>query len=115
MGNILDNTVSKLRLIDGATLGVLPAGRYPISTAFDGSNLWVTNQGGANTVTKLRASDGALLGTFPVGVNPVGAAFDGSSVWVANQGSNTVSRLRAKDGHLYWNIQGGSAAAFRRL
>ena len=33
-------------------------GAPPIGIAFDGSSLWVTNNGG-NSVTKLRASDGA--------------------------------------------------------
>ena len=58
MANISDGTFSKLRPSDGATLGVFPAGPIPIGLAFDGQNIWVANQGGANTVTKLRTCDG---------------------------------------------------------
>jgi DNA-binding beta-propeller fold protein YncE len=58
--------------------------------AFDGANIWVTNNNG---VSKLRASDGMLLGTFAAGTNPFGVAFDGVSIWVANNGSNSVSKL----------------------
>ena len=36
--------------------------------------------------------------TFPVGKQPYGMAFDGSYIWVANYASDTVSKLRPKDG-----------------
>jgi len=48
--------------------------------AFDGSNIWVTNQA-SNTVTELQASNGVLLGTYNVGNTPKGIAFDGASIW----------------------------------
>jgi hypothetical protein len=67
-------------------------GRFPYGIAFDGANMWVTNEDDS-TVTKLRASDGANLGTFTVGPNPMGVAFDGANIWVANEGSATVSKL----------------------
>ncbi len=73
------------------------AGTSPGSVAFDGANIWVTNEGSDN-VTKLRASDGANLGTFPVGSDPVGVAFDGANIWVVNEGSGDVTKLRAADG-----------------
>jgi DNA-binding beta-propeller fold protein YncE len=60
--------------------------------AFDGANIWVTNQD-SNNVTKLRASDGLNLGTFAVGAHPDGIAFDGANIWVANYSSSTVSKL----------------------
>ena len=41
--------------------------------AFDGTNLWLTNQF-AGSVTSLRASDGVVLGTFAVGSQPHGIA-----------------------------------------
>lgn len=71
-------------------------GSFPSSIAFDGANLWVTNNG--SEVTKLRATDGAILGTFGVGSGPFGVAFDGANIWVANQNSNNVTKLRASDG-----------------
>jgi DNA-binding beta-propeller fold protein YncE len=67
-------------------------GLNPIGVAFDGANIWVTNNGN-NNVNKLRPSDGTVLGTFAVGTGPFGVAFDGANIWVANNGSNTVSKL----------------------
>lgn len=75
-------------------------GSGPIELAFDGVNIWVTNQR-SNDVTKLRASDGANLGTFPVDFGPVGIAFDGANIWVAC--GNGVSEL-ASDGSLQRHI-----------
>ena len=73
------------------------AGTGPRGLAFDGANIWVTNQSG-NNVTKLRASDGANLGTFAVGTGPTGIAFDGANMWVMNSGSSNLTKLRASDG-----------------
>jgi hypothetical protein len=72
-------------------------GHNPYGIAFDGANVWVTNNADA-TVTKLRASDGANLGTFTVGGAPMGVAFDGANIWVVNSFPNTVTKLRASDG-----------------
>ena len=60
--------------------------------AFDGANIWVTNEGD-NTVTKLRGADGANLGTFPVGHYPRGVAFDGANIWVTSYFDGSVSKL----------------------
>lgn len=68
----------------------------PESVAFDGANIWVSNQQD-NTVTKLQASDGTNLGTFAAGAFPQGVAFDGANIWVANNGG-IVTKLRASDG-----------------
>jgi hypothetical protein len=70
------NTLTKLRAADGATLATFTVIK-PNGIAFDGANIWVSNQIG-NTVTKLRASDGSVLGVFPVGNFPQGVTFDGS-------------------------------------
>jgi hypothetical protein len=74
-------------------------GNGPLGVAFDGANVWVTNQAD-NTVTKLRASDGACVATctFAVGSLPNGIAFDGANIWVANGQSDNVTKLRASDG-----------------
>src|SRR5450432_27877 len=53
-----DDTVTKLRASDGASLGTFATGDGPLWITFDGANIWVSNTSG-NTVTKLRASDGA--------------------------------------------------------
>ena len=92
-----DNTVTKLRANDGASLGTFNVGGAPMGVAFDGANIWVVNSS-PNTVSKLRASDGANLGEFAVGLAPSFAAFDGEAIWVTNTQSTSVTKLRASDG-----------------
>ncbi len=72
-------------------------GNTPIGVAFDGINIWVTNDAD-NTVSKLLAATGALVGTYPVGTSPEGIAFDGTNIWVANYSDATVSKLLAATG-----------------
>ena len=78
----------------------------PGHLAFDGENIWVTNNNIADsTVTKLRASDGALLGTFPVvGAGASGITFDGENIWVTSPRSSIVTKLRASDGALLGSL-----------
>ena len=45
---------------------------------------------------------------FAVGQQPYGIAFDGANMWVANFGSNTVSKLRVKDGATLSTIKVGT-------
>ncbi len=91
------NQVAILRWYSANQTADFPVGNSPYGVAFDGANIWVTNNG-SNDVTKLRASDGTNLGTFPVGSGPEGVALDGANVWVANLGSSNVTKLRASDG-----------------
>ena len=91
---------AKAQPLDPANIQIqsFPAGDGPQRLAFDGANIWVTNQY-VHTVTKLRASDGANLGTFPAGNYPAWITFDGANIWVSNQTvSGTVTKLRASDG-----------------
>ena len=75
-------------------LGTFGVGMLPISVAFDGANIWVTN-GVGDSVTKLRARDGAPLGTFMLGSGsgPWGIAFDGAHIWVALYYGNAIAKL----------------------
>ncbi|XHR27599.1 MAG: hypothetical protein ACFUZC_16865 [Chthoniobacteraceae bacterium] len=72
-------------------------GTHPQSVCFDGTNIWVANNG-SNNVTKLTAATGAVVGTYSVGTAPVGICYDGTYIWVANSGSNNVSKLNASTG-----------------
>ena len=54
-----------------APLGTYIVGSDPLAIAFDGTNMWVTNDGG-NDVTELSPT-GATLGTFPVGTGRRGS------------------------------------------
>ena len=42
-----------------------------------------------------------LTTKFTVGNTPAAVAFDGAYIWVANQGSNNVTKLRARSPHWY--------------
>jgi len=70
----------------------IAVGQHPMSIAFDGNNMWVTNEA-SNNVTKIRVGDGVVLGTYPVGAGPTGIAFDGANIWVANTGGRTLTKL----------------------
>jgi YVTN family beta-propeller protein len=85
------NSVSKVAS-NGQVVQTVTVGQHPMSIAFDGNNVWVTNQA-SNNVTKIRVSDGAVLGTFTVGAGPTGIAFDGANIWVANTGGKTLTKL----------------------
>jgi len=75
------NVVYKIRASDNTLLGTYHTGLFPWGLAFDGANIWCTNQTDG-TITKFRASDGAILGTFTMGPNPTAVCFDGTSIWV---------------------------------
>jgi DNA-binding beta-propeller fold protein YncE len=51
VANSDSNSLTKLRVSDGANLGTFPVGNNPQGVAFDGANMWVAN-GGSNTVSK---------------------------------------------------------------
>jgi DNA-binding beta-propeller fold protein YncE len=52
VANFSSSNVTKLRAGDGVSLGTFSVGSIPIGIAFDGANIWVTNQG-INSVSKL--------------------------------------------------------------
>jgi len=82
-------------------------GLSPTGILFDGSSLWVTNQG-SNSVTRLRSADGAVVGEYPVGSAPIGLTYDGARVWVANANDDTVSRILASDPSISSTISVGN-------
>jgi hypothetical protein len=65
-------------------------GTDPVYLAYDGENIWVSNELD-NTITKLRAADGANLGTFATPPAPFGIAFDGQNIWVTRSHLINVS------------------------
>jgi len=95
--------VDKLYKLDstGAILQSVDVGSSPRYPAFDGTNIWVPNQG-SNSVTVVRAT-GGLSGTVLAtltgnGINfPQQAAFDGERIMVTNQFGNSVSLWKASD------------------
>ena len=98
--------VTKLRASDGTVLGTFAVGTQPMGVAFDGANIWVTNDV-SNTVTKLRASDGTVLGTFGVGNHPLGVAFDGANIWVTIGGNDTCDQDAGERRQSAWHLLRG--------
>jgi DNA-binding beta-propeller fold protein YncE len=66
----------------------ITVGAQPNALAFDGTSVWVTNQG-SGTVSKLLASDGSIQGTFRVRGTPSAAVSVGTILWVASMISDS--------------------------
>jgi hypothetical protein len=66
----------------------------PITAAFDGERILVTNQSG-NSVSLWKAADLTPLGSFPTGLstNPFGACSDGLNFWITLQGTSKLARF----------------------
>ena len=87
--NFTSNSVSVVRASSGAVVATLTGNglNNPITAAFDGVRVLVTNFGATtgSTVSLWRAADLTPLGSFGTGANtaPLGAASDGVNFWVA--------------------------------
>ena len=87
-------------------------GSEPIAVTFDGTNIWVANEG-SNNVTKMLAANGSVVGTYPAGTNPDALAFDGTSIWVANNmNPGYATKLLASDGSIQGSFFLGPADDF---
>ncbi len=82
----------------GAILQTVTVGTNPTFPVFDGTNIWVPNQG-SSWVSVVRASSGAVLQTLTGnGLSfPTAAAFDGERVLITNFGGDSVSLWKAAD------------------
>jgi hypothetical protein len=94
--------IALLRWYDAVKTGdTVSVGDKPHDMAFDGENVWVTNEGD-NTVTIVRSYDGLVVHTIPAGAPynlsaPFGIAYDGTHMWIVNMNSATVIKVRARD------------------
>jgi DNA-binding beta-propeller fold protein YncE len=98
------NSMSVVRVKDAAgnplanaftVAGLLGNGMSsPVTAAFDGERILVTNFGDG-TVSMWKAADLSPLGSFPVtsGVNPRGACSDGLNFWIVLQTANKLARF----------------------
>ncbi len=98
---VTDAVAGKLQKLDGngAILQTATLGVFPELPAFDGTNIWVPNNGSAS-VSVVRASTGAVLATLTGNglTAPFSAAFDGQRVMVTNNGVGaSVSLWKAAD------------------
>ncbi|HKA35438.1 MAG TPA: S-layer homology domain-containing protein [Thermoanaerobaculia bacterium] len=94
-GFVSPGTLVKLSA-SGAILQSVTVGFGPQYPAFDGSNIWVPNNGNGS-VTVVRASNGAILQTLTAGIAaPTAVAFNGERILVAG-GSTSVTLWKAAD------------------
>ena len=61
---------------------------------FDGTYLWVVNNGDS-TVVKMTPATGSIVTTYATGKGPFSVAFDGVKIWVPNFASDSVSTAAA--------------------
>ena len=103
---VTDYTSSDVTVVsaDGAVVKsfALPAHANPEGIVFDGTYIWVANNGVgstlSNTVSKYDPGTLTLVANYPVGLNPDGLAFDGTYLWVTNSNSNNVVKLDRRSG-----------------
>src|SRR5947207_203294 len=86
---------------NGNILMSVPTGSFSFYPAFDGTNIWVPNEGSAS-VSVVRATgplSGTVLATLTGNglVEPFQAAFDGERILVTNWTGDSVSLWKASD------------------
>ena len=96
-----------MRASDGVILDGFAAGIDPRRLAFDGANIWASNED-HDSVTKLLPTNGTILGTFRVGHSPGPIVFDGTNLWVTNEEDDTVTKLLAADGTILGTFRVGT-------
>jgi hypothetical protein len=96
-------SVSKVDPDSGATTNVSTGFTKPVGILFDGSDLWVTDEGD-NSLKKVDSS-GNVIQSVAVGVEPGHPVFDGSNIWVPNFG-NSITVVRARDGLVLATLTG---------
>ena len=92
----------------------------PYGMVFDGTNVWVTDDGDVpmfgepplGTLLKLDAN-GAILQTVTVGKLPRVPMFDGTNIWVPNEYSASISVVRASSGAVLRTLTGNGLTAPR--
>jgi DNA-binding beta-propeller fold protein YncE len=79
----------------------IPVGMSPVGVVFDGTNIWVADENGAD-IYKIQASSGTVLTVYPGGLGAQYLAYDNvnNNVWVTNPASNNVTVINAITGKL---------------
>jgi len=94
--NYFSHSISIVRASSGVILATLTGNGLfnPLSAAFDGERVLVSDLGG-NGVSLWKGADATPLGFFPTGAgtNPYGACSDGIDFWIVLQGSNQLARF----------------------
>jgi YVTN family beta-propeller protein len=87
--------------------GLVPLSGSPAAFVFDGSRLWVSNQGNP-TVQIIDPTTGIVSRTIEIGHSPGALAFDGQRVWVADQADNRVRALDPATGKIVAEAKTGN-------
>ena len=96
--------MSRFDLFTAATTNTGTGFSHPVGILFDGTNIWVTDEGD-NKLKKLD-SGASVLQSVLVGTLPQLPIFDGSNIWVPNFGDSSVSVVRARDGQVLATLTG---------
>ena len=98
---VTGNTVIKANFIKKWSRLNIHVGTSPVGVIFDGANIWVADENGAN-IYKILASTGAVLHVYPGGPGAQYLAYDNvhNTVWVTNPGVNNVTVINASTGKL---------------
>jgi YVTN family beta-propeller protein len=75
--------------------GLVPVGPGPSAFAFDGTNLWVSNQSG-DELQAINPATGLISFTVPTSPGVSALTFDGTRLWAANQQLNTLTAIDPK-------------------
>jgi YVTN family beta-propeller protein len=80
----------------------------PVDFYFDGTNMWVLNQGGAQTNgSVVRIRGGNVSVPYQVGRFPTSITYDGTRIWVANGLDNTLTAIDAETGEFVTEVEVG--------
>ena len=81
---------------DPGRAATFPTFSGPRGVAYDGTNIWVANNG-VSTVSRINPLTGAKT-DITVGGNPWGVAYDGTNIWVTNNGASFISKINPATG-----------------
>ena len=103
--------MTKLNAATGGIAAIITTAVAPTGIVFDGTNIWITNNG-EGSVTELNAATDTVVNSYPVGEDPVGIAFDGTNIWVANSGDGTATELDGTTGAVIHPLTVGATESY---
>lgn len=91
------NAISRINVTTGIDSTFTP-GIKPFDILWDGSNLWVADNGD-NTLKRIDTLNGVVLESIPTGgFGTDELLFDGTNIWVSNFSNNSITVVRAVGG-----------------
>lgn len=98
LADLLGNRMHSFDPSTGASISFFTVSSNPERMAFDGLNMWVTNDGGSNHIDKFNTATGTVTATVPVlSINIGAVVFDGTYIWVASAIGGTTPGLTKID------------------